>query len=128
MWCVSRWDSPGWEEEARVECEKTAMVSNFGVSEGESKRLNVERPVSKHVSRKGLEAEVEIMQLRNNYAEIRPITYIGVAATRLMWRLRESQLLAHSERKPLDQLHGKSTYYIHGGRIRILHRPKSRVR
>ena len=80
------------------------MVSDVGVSGGESKRLNVERPVGKHVSGKSLEAEVEIMQLRNNYAEIRPITYIGVAATRLMWRLRESQSLAHSERKTIGSI------------------------
>ena len=98
------WDSPSWEEEARVECEKMGMVSNFGVLDGESKRLNVERLVGKHVSGKSLEAKVEIMQLRNNYAEITLITYIGVAATRLMWRLHKSQLLVHLERKTIGSI------------------------
>ena len=88
------------------------MVSDFGVLGGESKRLNVERLVGKHVSGKSLEAEVEIMQLRNNYAEIRPITYIGVAATRLMWRLRKSQSLAHSERKTIGSI-TREKYLLH---------------
>ena len=88
------------------------MVSDFEVSDSESKRLNVERPVSKHISGNSLEDEVEIMQLRNNYTEIRPITYIGIAATRLMWRLHESQSLAHSERKTIGSIM-QEKYLLH---------------
>ena len=92
------------------------MVSDFGVSDSESKRLNVERPVSKHISGKSLKAEVEIMQLRNNYAEIRPITYIGVAATRLMWRLCKSQSLVHLERKTIGSITWEK-YLLHTLRV-----------
>ena len=54
--------------------------TTWGYRDGEGKWFNVGRPVGKHLSGKSLEVEVEIMRLRNNYAEIRPITYFDTAS------------------------------------------------